>query len=112
MLGADPVPPAWADDLDQVAFRGNLFVQEVEFFHRASRTLIVTDFIQNYAIAKGPFVPLDIRWSFTDRTSARRSLQAIFAWPFDALIVAHGGCLARGAYAAVRRAFAWLTPVR
>jgi Domain of unknown function (DUF4336) len=40
------VSPGWADDLDQLVFEGNLFIQEVFFLHKRSRTLIVADFIQ------------------------------------------------------------------
>jgi|SRR5271166_539635 len=40
--------PGWAGDLDPVVFKGNLFIQEVFFFHKRSRTLIVADFIQNH----------------------------------------------------------------
>jgi hypothetical protein len=49
----DTAPPSWARDLDQLVFKGNLFVQEVFFFHRRSRTLIVGDFIQNHRVEIG-----------------------------------------------------------
>ena len=35
---ADASNPAWADDIDQVIFRGSVVMEEVVFFHRASRT--------------------------------------------------------------------------
>lgn len=117
-------PPAlWARDLDQLIFRGNLFLDEVCFLHRTSRTAIVADFIQNYSVERGrPLrnavlklahvlnggVPIDIRWSFFDRTAARRSLEKLLAWDFDRLIVAHGDCVERDAKSFVRRAFEWL----
>jgi hypothetical protein len=86
--------PGWAADLDQLVFKGNLFIQEVFFLHKLSRTLIAADFIQNHPIEPGkPLlsilwrlggvaypsggVPLDIRLSFTDRTLARRSLEKL-----------------------------------
>jgi hypothetical protein len=40
-------PAAWADVIDQVVLPGSLFT-EVDFFHRPSRTLILTDLIQNF----------------------------------------------------------------
>ncbi|MGI9247565.1 MAG: DUF4336 domain-containing protein, partial [Woeseiaceae bacterium] len=46
-LGDDP-DPAWAADIDQVIFRGSLFMEEVTFFHRASRTAIICDLIQRH----------------------------------------------------------------
>ena len=38
----------WAGDIDQVIFRGSLFMEEVVFFHKASRTAIVCDLIQRH----------------------------------------------------------------
>jgi hypothetical protein len=77
--------PAWATDLEQMIFKGNALVEEVEFFNRPSRTLIVTDLIQNYRAEAddlmgnalktiggvlGGGVPLDIQLSFTARNVA------------------------------------------
>jgi hypothetical protein len=120
---AGQAPPQWIDDIDQALFQGNVFVTEVEFFHRNSRTLIMTDFLQNYpwspgrplrnvltrfAGVQGPGVPMDIRWSLLGRAAARASLLRILTWDFDRLIVAHGQCIERDAKAVVRRAFGWL----
>jgi Domain of unknown function (DUF4336) len=122
MLGEQP-PRDWADAIDQAPFKGNVFVTEVEFVHRASRTLIMTDFLQSYpplprrplrnALARfahvlGGGVPLDIRLSFIHRAPARRSVATILAWDFDKLIIAHGDCLERDAKPFVRTAFDWL----
>jgi Domain of unknown function (DUF4336) len=117
--------PAWAEDLDQLVFKGNLFIQEVFFLHKQSSTLIVADFIQNHAIEKGrPLlnalwkiggvayphggVPLDIRLSFTRRTVARRSLKKLLSWEFDKLVIAHGVCIQKDARSFVEQAFRWL----
>jgi Domain of unknown function (DUF4336) len=117
--------PGWAADLDQLVFKGNLFIQEVCFFHKLSRTLIAADFIQNHPIAKGkPFsnalfklagvayphggVALDIRLSFANRNLARQSLEKLLSWDFDKLIIAHGICLEKDAKPFVERAFRWL----
>lgn len=121
-------PPAWSHDLDQLVFRGNFFVQEVSFFHRVSRTLILADFIQTHRSRAGhPLfnlllrlsgiaypkvgVPLDIRLSFTDRKLARRSLAQLLSWDFEKLILAHGICIERDAKALVEHAFRWLSAV-
>lgn len=118
LLVGDAPPTAWADDLDQVVFKGNAFVEEVEFLHKKSRTLIMTDFIQNYRAEDGSFignapkrlggvlnggVPLDIRMSFTNRKLARKCLERLLSWDFDKLIVAHGACVDRDAKAFVER---------
>lgn len=86
----------WADDLDQLVFRGNALIQEVFFYHKLSRTVILADFIQNHRIEPGsPMhnvlvrldgiayphggVPRDIRLSFTKRELARRSLKRLLS---------------------------------
>jgi hypothetical protein len=121
----DTAPPSWAGDLDQLVLEGNLFVQEVFFFHKRSRTLIVGDFIQNHRVEIGkPLlnglwriagvvyphggVPVDIRLSFTRRNAARQCLEKLFSWDFDKLIIAHGVCVEEGARPFVERAFRWL----
>lgn len=123
-LGDTP-PPEWADELDQLVFQGNLFVDEVFFLHRKSRTVMVADFLQSHPIAKGrPLrnmvlrlegiadpqvgVPRDIRLSFMNRERARRSLARLLSWEFDKLILAHGPCLASEAKGRVAAAFRWL----
>lgn len=120
----DSPPRAWADDLDQVIFRGNAFIEEAEFLHKPSRTLIVTDFIQNYRPIDGDVfgnvtkwlggvlnggVPLDIRLSFTDKKLARECLEKLLSWDFDKLILAHGLCVERNARPFVERRFRWLS---
>jgi hypothetical protein len=124
ILGDEP-PQAWANDLDQLVFKGNLFIDEVYFFHKQSRTVIMADFIQNHPTTKGkPLrnalfklagaaypnggVPLDIRLSFTDRKLARQSLERLLSWDFAKLIVAHGVCVEKDAKRFVERAFRWL----
>jgi hypothetical protein len=123
-LVGDSLPPAWADDLDQVVFKGNAFAEEAEFLHKRSRTLIMTDFVQNYRKRKGDFVgntlkcfggvldggvPLDIRLSFTNKKLARECLKTLLSWDFDKLIVAHGVCVEYDAKAFLESIFRWLS---
>ncbi|HEX6562982.1 MAG TPA: DUF4336 domain-containing protein [Chthoniobacterales bacterium] len=117
-------PAGWARDLEQLVFKGNLFIEEVEFLHKKSRTLIITDFLQNYHAEEGDFagnivkkiggvlnggVPLDVRLSFIDRQRGRKVLARLLSWDFDKLIVAHGHCLKHDARALVENAFRWLS---
>ena len=118
-------PRVWADDFDQLVFRGNLFIEEVYFRHKRSRTVVFGDFIQNHPLSEGrPLfnalvkmariqypdggVPIDIRLSFTNRKAGRESLERLLAWDFDKLILAHGSCVREDAKAFVQRAFQWL----
>lgn len=117
-------PAAWAADLDQAVFSGSRVLDEVEFFHKPSRTLIFADFIQQYSARPGkPLlnaftklaglrdggVPPDIRLSFAgNNAKARESLEKLLSWDFERFIPAHGDCLQRDAKPFVRKAFAWL----
>lgn len=122
---ATEAPAAWSDDLDQLVFKGNPLIEEVVFFHGRSRTVVLDDLIQIHPIMKDkPFrnalfklagaasphggVGLDIRLSFIHRDLARRSLQRLFSWDFDKLIIAHGPCIESNAKVFIERAFQWL----
>jgi hypothetical protein len=121
----DTPPSDWSVDLDQLAFQGNPLGEEVLFFHQASRTVILDDFIQVHLVVRGkPLlnaliklegvaspqggVGRDIRLSFTNRNLARRSLDKLLSWDFDKLIIAHGACIEKDAKPFVERAFHWL----
>ncbi|MFZ0884475.1 MAG: DUF4336 domain-containing protein [Candidatus Acidiferrales bacterium] len=122
---SDATQQVWAEDLDQIPFKGNPLIEEVIFLHRKSRTVILDDLIQNHLALKGhPLrnvlfrlggvaypnggVPLDIRLSFIHRDLARQSFEKLLAWDFDKLIIAHGACIETNAKAFVERAFQWL----
>jgi hypothetical protein len=124
ILGNTP-PQAWSRDLDQLIFKGNALIEETEFFHPASRTLIMGDFIQNHRPRPGrPLlnlllrlagvayphggVPRDIRLTFLHRKLARESLARLLSWDFDKLILAHGVCIENDAKRFVQQAFRWL----
>lgn len=44
----DQAPGSWEKDLDQLIFKGSLLIEEAVFFHKESRTLILTDLIENF----------------------------------------------------------------
>jgi len=123
-LGDTP-DPAWAQDLDQVVFRGSFAMQEVAFFHRPSRTAIFGDLIQRHDAAasrgwKGLLMRLDglvgaqgstpreWRASFLRRGPARAARARVLAWEPERLLIAHGACAEQGAAAIIARALAWL----
>ena len=121
----DQPPRCWAEDLDQMAFKGNPLIEEVIFLHKRSGTVILDDLIQCHPPVKGKLVRnalfklggvaspyggvgLDIKLSFIHRALARRSLAKLLSWDFDKLIIAHGPCIENSAKALVERAFGWL----
>ena len=119
----DEAPAEWKGQVDQVLFRGRPYENEVVFFHRASRTLILCDLAFNFGPSAaaptrllmrllrsyghfGPskLDPLLIR----DRRAARESLERILGWDFDRVVVAHGDVLESGGHEALRRGYSWL----
>ena len=119
----DEAPEEWRGEVDQVFFRGRPYENEVAFFHRASRTLILCDLAFNFGpsaaaptrllmkllrsygrLAPSKLDPLLIR----DRRAARESLERILAWDFDRVIVAHGDVQERGGHELLRDGYAWL----
>ena len=122
-LGETP-EQGWAADIDQVPVHGS-FLTEVEFFHRASRTAIFTDLLQNLphdwapgwrgivarldgVCAPNPGAPREWRAAFLNRRAARASLERILAWPIERVLIAHGEPVTADGAAFVRGAFQWL----
>ncbi len=105
--------------------RGSFALTEVVFFHRASRTVLFADLIQNFPrdwftgwrgfvcrlggiVAPNPGTPRDWRTSFLDRRAARAALNRILVWPIERVLIAHGDLPAEDGAGFVRRALAWL----
>ena len=123
-LGDQP-DPAWAADIEQVIDRGSVAMEEVDIFHRESRTAIVCDLIQRHpeeAVSgwKGMLLRLDglvgdkgstpreWRESFLRRSKARNSREKVLSWKTERLIFAHGQCAQTGATAIVHNALGWM----
>lgn len=121
---APQVLPEWANDLDQVFVDGFPFANETVWYHKASRTVIMTDLCQwwtgeldllasAYAHLTGVrrelAVPRTIRAGIKDPAALGASARRILAWPFDRVIVAHNAVIDSGAHGAVERALARYT---
>lgn len=123
-LGDEP-DPAWATDIDQVIFRGSLFMEEVVFFHRDSGTAVICDLIQRHPEAtmtgwKGMLMRLDSlvgdngstprewRASFIRRSKARAAREKLLSWKPDRLLIAHGDCVRTGAASVIEKALRWI----
>ncbi|MDP2214512.1 DUF4336 domain-containing protein [Phenylobacterium sp.] len=115
----------WSDEIDQVHVTGNRIAVEVVFFHRASRTALFADLIQQLdpASLKGwraliarldlmtgdaPQTPRKFRLAFTDRKAARAALARITAWPTRRVLMAHAPPVLEDGQAFLTRTFAWL----
>jgi hypothetical protein len=121
----DAPEPAWAEEIDQVVFRGSFAMEEVVFFHRVSRTAIVCDLVQRHDPArmrgwKGLAMRLDglvgsrgstpreWRASFLKRGPARAARDRVLSWEPERLLIAHGACAREGATATLAQALAWI----
>jgi hypothetical protein len=124
-LGDEP-SPLWADTIDQLMVSGSI-VTEAAFFHRASRTLILTDLIENFELSRvrsrsirlllrmGGVVdpdgkaPIDMRLSYLGRRAALRNvIRKMLAWKPNRVIFAHGRWYDHGGEQELRRAFRWV----
>jgi hypothetical protein len=110
--------------LVQTLVGGMPALNEVAFFHPASRTLLLTDLCFNYPPSESSWLRLYRRWiqdyeaKFTmariiklmvrDRRALGSSCDRILRWDFDRVTLTHGEILESGGKEAFRNAFRWL----
>jgi hypothetical protein len=117
----------WDEQIKTLPVEGS-FMTEVEFFHPASRTLILTDLIENFESKKlgwpwrwlaraGGVVdpdgrmPRDMRLTFSrQRPQLKAAIEKMIAWNPERIIIAHGRWYDRNGAAELKRAFRWLHP--
>src|SRR3546814_6954233 len=80
---------------------------EVEFFHRASRTLVLTDLIENFEPEKLPLLarwltklggaqhpdgqmPRDMRLTYKDKATLKAAVETMIGWNPERIILANG----------------------
>ena len=122
---SDTPDPVWAEEIDQVVFRGSRFLEEVVFFHRRSRTALVTDLIQRFdpeqihglvgavmrlwgLVGENGSTPREWRASFWDHRSAREALRRALDWNPARLVIAHGRLPEEDGRQALARGLRWL----
>jgi hypothetical protein len=125
-LGTSP-DPAWGDELDQKRFEGHRVagrvLNEVEFFHSRTRTLITGDLCFNIGpdwplrtrlLAWGPRMrrrlgpTVALRLGIRDREAAQRSVESILEWDFDRILPGHGEIVESDGRERFRRDLRWL----
>ena len=123
-LGAAPAP--WSGEIDEVAVAG-AYMTEFVFFHRASKTAIVTDLIENFELDRvdcrwlrlllrlagiadpNGTTPPDLRQTFRrNRQAVKAAVEKIVAWAPERVILAHGRWYAEHGTAELRRALGWI----
>ncbi len=108
-------PACWQGQVDQRVILGVPDFNEVVFFHRASKTLVVTDMVFNIQNPRGwklwlllHFAGTYKRFAFSrllrmyvkDNSAVGDSLDHVLAWEFDRVVMAHGEVFEPGARAA------------
>jgi hypothetical protein len=123
---ADKPPVEWEGDLDQAIVPGGFGFGEAVFFHRRTRTAILTDLIENFEREKlSPFArpivrllgamaphgkaPAYLRFVINRRRKrAREAARRIIGWQPERVIFAHGRWFASDGAAQLRQSFRWL----
>lgn len=119
-------PPEWAEVIDQRIAEGSKALQEVIFFHKPSRVLILADMIENFETervapplyrflarlagiaAPNGKAPMDLRMTYLGkRDRLRPTVEWMFACQPQKVVIAHGKWFEENGEAELRRAFSW-----
>jgi len=126
----DQPPAAWRHEIDQAWFRGSPLLDEVVFFHKASRVAIFGDLVQafddNYlrrrwtpwqrrlarllgiTASSGARAPLDVRLSFLNRRWAREARTKVLNWRPECVVMAHGEWQRHDGFEFIQRSLSWI----
>ena len=120
---SDDAPAEWRGEIEQIFSRGRPFENEVAFFHRSSRTLMLCDLAFNFGPSAaaptrllmkligsyGRLGPTTLdRFIVRDDAAACESLERILEWDFGRVIVAHGDVVESGGKEMLREGYSWL----
>jgi hypothetical protein len=104
------------------------YMTEVEFFHAASKTLVLTDFIENFEAAKvsnpvllflmrlggvaepAGSMPRDMRLTYKkQKPQLKAAIEKMIGWNPERIIIAHGRWFEKDGAGELRRRFSWLS---
>jgi hypothetical protein len=123
---ADTAPRAWARDFDQLVLAGGFGVNEVAFLHRPTRTLILTDLVENLeraklgavagsladlagATAPDGMAPAHYRFAINRRRAQAKTVaQQLVDWAPQRVIFAHGSWYESDGAERLRHSLRWL----
>lgn len=119
----DMAHPEWSGDIRQGLVRG-MGLTEAWFFHKPSRTLVLTDLVENLEPARLPPVTAAATWLVRGNSGrpalhvraalllggqqARSDIRAMLAVEPEQVVFAHGAWFTEDGAARLRHAFAWL----
>ncbi|MGF1701280.1 DUF4336 domain-containing protein [Photobacterium makurazakiensis] len=120
------IPYPWEAEIDMLLFTGSKLMEEAVFFHRESKSLILTDLIENFPptdftqiqrlfakftgiLSPNGKTPIDWRMSFMfHKAEAKQHYLQMVKWEPQQIIMAHGEIVDSDTLAFLRRSFAWL----
>jgi uncharacterized protein DUF4336 len=117
----DVSPAEWRGQVDQLVIKGIPDYGEVLFFHRSSRTLVVSDLVFNYSPVQAASDPggadglgphSRIRSAISDSNALHESIEKVLRWPFERVVVAHGQIVQSDGHARFRDGFEFLNRQR
>jgi hypothetical protein len=123
-LGAE-APARWQGMIDHVVVSGSFAMDEVVFFHRASKSALVCDLIQKLdpsafsgwrrwamkldgLVGPDGSTPREWRATFTNRKAARAALDTILGWNPEQLVLAHGPVFEENARDIIASSLGWM----
>jgi len=113
----------WAAEIKTLNSEGMPFVQEIVFLHGESKTLVVTDMLQNFqkiegflfsnylklsGIYKKPGVSMAIRYSVFSHKKFRIFFDQVLEWEFQKIIMSHGELIEENAKQILLDCYKWL----
>jgi hypothetical protein len=113
----------WSAEIKTLLITGR-YLTEAEFFHLTSRTLLLTDLIENFEptklngfqrllarlggiLAPNGGMPRDMRLTFSKQV-LKAAVEEMLRWNPERVIIAHGRWFERDGTDELRRAFRWL----
>lgn len=118
-IGAEP-PAAWGKDFELRLVEGAPLLNEVCFYHRPSKTLMLTDTLENMAssdhlptrlylkvmgLENTCAVAPVVKAAFSDRAAVRASIEAVLGWDFERITLCHGAVVTEDAHAKLAAAY-------
>jgi hypothetical protein len=109
ILGNRP-DPRWQEVIEQVVIQGTRIINEVAFFHKPSKTLILVDLLENigddyqhraglwlriwwklvFKMWNHPKAAPEYQMGWGDKAVVKKGLEKILSWQADRIILAHG----------------------
>lgn len=122
-----PLPAELAAAVDVIELAGAPDIGEYAFYHRASRTLVLTDLVFNLVAPEGWLAHLMLflggchrrlaasrfwRLKVKDRAAFGASVQSLLELPFQTLVMAHGEIVREQARKRLASALRWALPAQ